>query len=844
MEDFAPPKHELSQKYIDEFYTETKVVGSAYPQDEKCDKMVLDFRANMADKKTLGVIPTVSLSAALLIFVLVGVFAVGIAQAFQMVRKYVYHDADNLDTAFDAGGKVSIGLTATTIVSQWTWSATLLQSSTVASKYGISGPYWYAGGATIQIIIFSILSIMLKTRAPGAKTFLQVIKARFGKRTHLVFCTFAFFTNLIVMMSLTIAGTAVLNSLVKDLSPELAAMLLATVIGGYTLIGGLGATFYVSYFNTALIFVLILMLVIEVFYNPFDNPENPFGSSEKVYQFISCWRSPEGAIGNRGGSYLTFFSSGGLVFGIVNIVGNFGTVFCDQAYWQSSVAAKPLQGVWGFIFGGLTWFAIPFTLATTMGLAYLGMSSAQGAPLLTEEDVNKGLAAPLVAQKLLGTSGEYAMLFLILMAVMSTGSAEVIAVASIVIYDVYQTYIKPFRPSLKEGQCILCLKPMRQNLLKQGEQHLCQCPDVKKCEECKMDDLARAKSKSVLKPHYTCSVHGDFKEYQEFLLNYKNWAIVICTFFSVPLCLFCWAVDLNLAWTYYFTGILIASSVVPIALSIMWARATAYGMVSGIIGGCACGMVSWLSYASTYPGGLSAKTFVKNTGEELPMLTGNIVAIASGAIFCIFVTYCTRWNMTAEDVEAEWEKTRDIDNPLSPWLEKYKGEMNLNDAENLCDRPPLELVIRKFRTAKITAYVAAMLFTLLFVVIWPGSMLSIDILDKTGFNAWTTLSRLWAFAACAFITIVPMYQEIKAVIKQVKNNKKDKKSEALNSENSISDDEESLEMTINNTLSTTTSGNTNQSNNLSSKHGIGNNSFRDSLSGISSNKLSLYDQSP
>ena len=65
-------------------------------------------------------------------------------------------------------------------------------------------------------------------------------------------------------------------------------------------------------------------------------------------------------------------------------------MFCDQAYWQSSVAAKPLQGVWGFISGGLVWFAIPFTLATTMGLAYLGLSSAQGAPMLTEEDVMKG----------------------------------------------------------------------------------------------------------------------------------------------------------------------------------------------------------------------------------------------------------------------------------------------------------------------------------------------------------------------------------------------------------------------------------------------------------------------
>merc|ERR1719369_1823829 len=104
-----------------------------------------------------------------------------------------------------------------------------------------------------------------------------------------------------------------------------------------------------------------------------------------------------------------------------------------------------------------------------MGLAYLGMSSAQGAPLLTDADISKGLAAPLVAQKLLGETGEYAMLFLILMAVMSTGSAEVIAVASIIIYDVYQAYIEPFRPELKEGQCILCMKYLRSSIIHQAE---------------------------------------------------------------------------------------------------------------------------------------------------------------------------------------------------------------------------------------------------------------------------------------------------------------------------------------------------------------------------------------
>jgi len=588
---------------------------------------------------------------------------------------------------------------------------------------------------------------------------------------------------LIVMMSLTIAGTTVLNSLVKDLSPELAAMLLAAVIGGYTLIGGLGATFYVSYFNTALIFVLILMLVVEVFYNPFNNPENPFGDSKSVYDFIACWKAPNG---NRDESYLTFFSPGGLVFGIVNIVGNFGTVFCDQAYWQSSVAAKPLQGVWGFILGGLTWFAIPFSLATTMGLAYLGMSSAQGAPLLTEADVSSGLAAPLVAQKLLGTTGEYAILFLILMAVMSTGSAEVIAVASIVIYDIYQAYVVPFRPNLIHGQCIICGKFMRKNAAKMHADstssldssedqllELCTCPSAHNCEGCKKDTEIRAKNKGLVKPHFTCEIHKDFKSYQECLLNYKNWCIVICTFFSIPLCLFCWAVNLNLTWTYYFTGILIASSVVPIALSILWARATSSGMIAGVVGGCLVGMGVWLGYASTFEGGLSAATFVKNTGEQYPMMAGNITAIVFGAMAAFIVSLCTRGRMSAEEIEAEWEKTRDIDNPLNPWVQVYKGELKLEEGTNYSDRPPLDIVIRKFRAAKLTAYVAGLLFTILFVCVWPGSMLSIDVMDWYGFAVWTTLSRGWAFIAATFIILVPLIQEVHAIWRQHNNNLKE-----------------------------------------------------------------------
>ncbi|XP_013388209.1 urea-proton symporter DUR3 [Lingula anatina] len=702
----------------------------------------------------VGVVPTVQLGNALGLIVGFGVFAALVALAFSLVRRFVYHDADNLDTAFDAGGKVSIGLTATTIVSQWTWSATLLQSATVASKYGISGPFWYAAGATIQVILFAILSIELKTKAPGAKTFLQVIKARFGTTTHVTFCVFAGFTNLVVTASLLLAGTAVLTSLVQGLSLELACMILSAVIGAYTLIGGLGATFYVSYFNTTLIFSMLLLLVIEVYYNPYENSRNPIGSSSKMYQFLDCINGPSG---NEENSYLTFISSGGLMFGIINIVGNFGAVFCDQSYWQSSIAAKPIQGVWGFISGGLTWFAIPFTMATTMGLSYLALSADSGQALLTPTQIDQGLVPPLVAQKLLGTAGEFVMLMLILMAVMSTGSAEVIAVASIIIYDIYKTYINPYRKDIPESHCVLCGKDMT---------HECTCIPVTQCSACHEDvHEAHSTHKLGVKPFNKCTTHGLYREYLAMLLNYKSWCILWVTAFTIPLVLLCNAASLNLSWLYLFTGVLIGSTVIPISLSITWSRINAPGMVSGAVCGCILGLGSWLVTASQHEGGLS--DFIQNTGKEDSMLVGNCVAIGSGGIICIVVSLITNRRFKSEDAVKEWEKTRNVDNPLNPWVHLYEDLPR----EKKDERPSHEEFLKIFRSAKITAYVAGIILSVVLIIIWPAIMAGLRVLNETMFIGWAYVSQVWAFLAAAFIISVPLVQEIWGIWRQYKRNK-------------------------------------------------------------------------
>jgi Na+/proline symporter len=56
----------------------------------------------------------------------------------------------------------------------------------------------YASGATVQILLFAVLAIELKRRAPAAHTFLEVIRARYGRVAHIVYFVFGIMTNILV----------------------------------------------------------------------------------------------------------------------------------------------------------------------------------------------------------------------------------------------------------------------------------------------------------------------------------------------------------------------------------------------------------------------------------------------------------------------------------------------------------------------------------------------------------------------------------------------------------------------------------------------------------------------
>jgi urea-proton symporter len=61
----------------------------------------------------------------------------------------------------------------------------------------------------------------------------------------------------------------------------------------------------------------------------------------------------------------------------------------------------------------------------------------------THSQISSGLAAAFSASALLGKGGAVALLITLFMAVTSCASAELIAVSSVLTFDVYKTYIKP-----------------------------------------------------------------------------------------------------------------------------------------------------------------------------------------------------------------------------------------------------------------------------------------------------------------------------------------------------------------------------------------------------------------
>ena len=238
-------------------------------------------------------------------------------------------------------------------------------------------------------------------------------------------------------------------------------------------------------------------------------------------------------------------SKEGAIFFVINIVGNFGTVFCDNGYYNKAIAASPVDALPGYIMGGLSWFAIPWLAATTMGLAALALEGNPVFPTypnrLPAADVSAGLVLPNAAVAMLGSGGAAATLLLVFMAVTSAMSAELIAVSSIWTYDFYQTYINP-----------------------------------------------RATGKQLIYMSHMMVI--------AFAIAMAAWSTGL------------YYIGISMGYLYLLMGVIISSAVLPATLTLMWSKQNWYAATFSPPLGFACSLIAWLVTAKKEGGALTVAT--------------------------------------------------------------------------------------------------------------------------------------------------------------------------------------------------------------------------------------------
>lgn len=355
-------------------------------------------------------------------------------------------------------------------------------------------------------------------------------------------------------------GSAVVNSL-TGIPTAAACFLFPIGVVVYTMIGGIKATFITDYVNSLSIVIIIFIFSFTVYATNKD-----LGSPSKLYDILQSITVDRPVPGNQDGSYLTMKSKDGAIFFVINIVGNFGTVFCDNAYYNKAIAASPIHALPGYIMGGISWFAIPWLCATTMGLAALALETTPSFPTFPERlpdaDVSAGLVLPSAAVAMLGSGGAVATLVLVFMAVTSTFSSELIAVSSICTYDIYQTYINP-----------------------------------------------KASGKQLIRIS-----HAGVFFFAVALAGFSTGLFYIGISMGVSTIrkLFFWNLANRKQYLYLMMGVIISAAVLPATLTLMWSgQSWAAATFSPVIG-FACSMTAWLVRAKVEFGELS----VASTGSK------------------------------------------------------------------------------------------------------------------------------------------------------------------------------------------------------------------------------------
>ena len=172
---------------------------------------------------------------------------------------------ENADGYMTGGGKIGFGISAASMTATWIWAASMYASATSGYTYGVSGPIHYGLWGALMILLIYPFGRRIRQVAPKAHTIAEVMFARHGRSSQLMLAGSNVLGSLISLTSNLIAGGA----LISLLSPFSFTQGIVTIAAGvllYTLWSGFRASVLTDFAQVIAMLGAVIIIIPVVFF--------------------------------------------------------------------------------------------------------------------------------------------------------------------------------------------------------------------------------------------------------------------------------------------------------------------------------------------------------------------------------------------------------------------------------------------------------------------------------------------------------------------------------------------------------------------------------------------------
>nr|VZI34547.1 unnamed protein product [Spirometra erinaceieuropaei] len=219
---------------------------------------------------------------------------------------------------------------------------------------------------------FSLVLLEMRTKAPGAKTFPQAVRSRFGNVAHILTTCMFLITSFVNVFVIIVAGASALDVVCADLEGERLVAFLFLTVGLWAICSCNTGLHIYTFFSS----IFVLLSTVSLFAYVYQSEKAfPLGSIDRIYKLLSCYEAPSGGVVSV---YMSAYNPHVLLTGITHMLMVWTSFFANQTYWITSADVPPDNSSLGLVIASVVNFTTSMVFSTSLGLGLVALCSAYG----------------------------------------------------------------------------------------------------------------------------------------------------------------------------------------------------------------------------------------------------------------------------------------------------------------------------------------------------------------------------------------------------------------------------------------------------------------------------------